>query len=275
MAAGLDNGVVTADTTYNDKGYLSIDNYTIYNYDKKGRGVIDMQTVLNNSLNTGVSFVVSKLGKDKFTEYMKAYGLGQETGIDLPAEAAGNISNLLENLDNKKMIEYYTASFGQGISMTPIMTVRALSVLANGGKLITPHVINTVDYKVGLSKNISYVDESKQVLKKETSEEISRMLVKVVDDALIGGSMKMKNYSIAAKTGTAQIARPANAGGGYYSDRYLHSFFGYFPAYSPRFLIFLYTYYPKGVDYASHTLTDPFFDIVKYLINYYEIPPDR
>lgn len=275
MAAGIDDGDVTAKTTYNDKGFLEMDGRTIYNFDKKGRGVVDMQTVLNNSLNTGVTFVMNAMGKEKFTEYMQAYGIGSETGIDLPAEAAGNISNLLNNLNNDKKIEYATASFGQGISMTPIITVRALSSLANGGKLIIPHVVKKIDYKVGLSKDISYVNEAKQVIKKETSEEISRMLVKVVDEALAGGSMKIKNYSIAAKTGTAQIARPGREGGGYYPDRWLHSFFGYFPAYNPRFLVFLYTLEPKNIDYASKTLTGPFFDIAKFLINYYEIPPDR
>ncbi len=275
MAAGIDDGDVTANTTYDDKGFLELDGKTIYNFDKKGRGVIDMQAVLNNSLNTGAAFVSDRLGKEKFLEYFKNYGIGTETGIDLPNEASGNIGNLLVNLKNSKKVEYATASFGQGISMTPIMTVRALSVLANGGKLIIPHVAESIDYKVGFSKNISYTDEAKQVLKKSTSEEISRMLVKVVDEALVGGTMKMQNYSIAAKTGTAQIARPANEGGGYYPDRYLHSFFGYFPAYNPRFLVFLYTLEPKNIDYASKTLTGPFFDIAKFLINYYEIAPDR
>ncbi len=275
MAAGLDNSDVTAKTTYNDKGFLEMDGRTIYNFDKKGRGVVDMQTVLNNSLNTGVVFVMNALGKGKFLEYMKGYGIGTETGIDLPSEAAGNISNLLNNLTNEKKIEYATASFGQGISMTPIITVRALSTLANGGKLVIPHVVKNMDYRIGLSKNISYVNEAKQVLKKDTSEEISRMLVRVVDEALLEGTMKMTNYSIAAKTGTAQIARPLNQGGGYYTDKILHSFFGYFPAYKPRFLVFLYTVEPKNIDYASKTLTSPFFDIAKFLINYYEIPPDR
>ena len=91
----------------------------------------------------------------------------------------------------------------------------------------------------------------------------------------INPAANLKNYSVAAKTGTAQIARPANQGGGYYPDQYLHSFFGYFPAYNPRFLVFLYTYEPQHVNYASQTLTGPFFDITKFLINYYEIPPDR
>mgnify|MGYP001604179959 FL=1 len=275
MAAGIDNGDVTAKTTYEDKGYLEMDGRTIYNFDKKARGKVDMQTVLNYSLNTGATFVMNSLGKDKFLDYMKSFGIGSETGIDLPAEAAGNIGNLLKNLNNNKKIEYATASFGQGISMTPIITVKALSTLANGGRLVIPHVVKRIDYKVGFSKNISYVNEAKQVLKKETTEEISRMLVKVVDEALAGGTMKMKNYSIAAKTGTAQIARPAQEGGGYYPDKILHSFFGYFPAYNPRFLLFLYTVEPKNIDYASKTLTGPFFDITNFLINYYKIQPDR
>ncbi len=275
IAAGIDDGDITAKTTYNDPGFVELDGKTIYNFDKKARGIIDMQTVLNNSLNVGAVYAMEQIGKPKFLEYFKNYGIGTETGIDLPAEARGNISNLANNVNGEKKVEFATASFGQGISMTPIMTVRALSVLANGGKLIIPHVVNKISYKVGLSKNISYVDEAKQVLKKETSEEISRMLVRVVDESLANGTMKMKNYSIAAKTGTAQIARPASEGGGYYSDRVLHSFFGYFPAYNPRFLVFLYTVEPKNIDYASKTLTTPFFDITKYLINYYQITPDR
>ncbi len=275
MAAGIDDGDVTADTTYDDKGFVKSDGYTVYNFDKKGRGIINMQGVLNNSLNTGAAFVMNSMGKDTFLKYMQGYGIGSETGIDLPAEARGNISNLLDNLNNDKKIEYITASFGQGISMTPIITASALSVLANGGKLIIPHVVKQIDYKVGFPKNISYVNEAKQVIKKTTSEEITRMLVRVVDEALAGGTMKMKNYSIAAKTGTAQIARPIKEGGGYYPDKWLHSFFGYFPAYNPRFLVFLYTVDPKNVNYASQTLTSPFFDITKFLINYYEIAPDR
>jgi cell division protein FtsI/penicillin-binding protein 2 len=98
------------------------------------------------------------------------------------------------------------------------------------------------------------------------------MLVKVVDEALLGGTVAMDHYSIGAKTGTAQMPIP---GGGYDTDKFLHSFFGYFPAFDPQFIVLLYTVEPRGAEYASGTLTMPFMDIVKYLINYYEIEPDR
>ena len=268
VAAGLDAGVVTATTTYTDVGYLKLDGSTISNFDGKGRGTVTMQEVLNQSLNTGAAFVAGRLGNRRFAEYLEGYGLGEETGIDLPNEGHG----LIENLRSPRDIEYATASFGQGIAVTPIAMVRALSSLANGGKLITPHVVKSIRYESGLSKTVSYHDDV-WVLKPESSEEITRMLVKVVDTALAGGTVKLDRYSVAAKTGTAQIANEGARG--YYKDRYLHSFFGYFPAYSPRFLIFLYTIEPKGVDFASQTLTKPFMDTVNFLTNYYDIPPDR
>ncbi len=270
MSAGLDSGTVTAESTYVDNGFLTLNNSKISNFDGKGRGLVNMQTVLNESLNTGAAFVAGKMGNELFSDYFRAFGLGEETGIDLPNETPG----LIDNLKSPRDLEHATASFGQGIAMSPIITIRAMSALANGGYLATPHLVKQIDYTVGVSKKITY-DKGLQVIKPATAEEISRMLVVVVDKALLGGTVKMKNYSIAAKTGTAQIAK--EGGGGYYTDRYLHSFFGYFPAYNPKFIVFLYTLEPKGVggDFASHTLTAPFMETAKFLINYYKIPPDR
>lgn len=268
VAAGLDSGAITAKTTYYDSGSITLDGAKISNYDGKGRGRVEVQEILNQSLNTGVSFIVQEMGTQIFKEYMLNYGIGQETGIDLPNEAAG----LVSNLESPRTLEYATASFGQGIAMTPIATVRALSALANGGKLITPHLGKEIKYRTGLSKDISYVD-GKQVIKESTSEEITRMLVRVVDEALSGGVVAFDNYSVAAKTGTAQIANRDERG--YYDDRFLHSFFGYFPAYNAEYLVFFLTIEPKEVRYASQTLTTPFIDTVKFLINYYDVPPDR
>ena len=268
MAAGIDSGAISANTTYFDAGTLTLDKKTISNFDGRGRGIVSMQEVLNQSLNTGVAFAVRTMGKRVFAKYMKSYGLGEETGIDLPNEVHG----LIDNLDSPRDIEYATASFGQGIAMTPIETIRALATLGNGGKLVNPHIGKRINYLIGGSKKID-LGVDVQVLKPETSEEITRMLVKVVDTALLGGTVKMEHYSIAAKTGTAQISNPN--GGGYYENKFLHSFFGYFPAFDPKFIIFLYQYDPKGVKYASETLTHPFMDITEFLINYYEIAPDR
>jgi cell division protein FtsI (penicillin-binding protein 3)/stage V sporulation protein D (sporulation-specific penicillin-binding protein) len=268
VAAGIDAGSVSAGTVYHDPGCIDLNTYTICNFDKRARGDVPMQEVLNQSLNTGVAFIANRMGKDRFRSYFLNYGLGETTGIDLPNEGVG----LVENLNSPREVEYATASFGQGIALTPIAMVRALATLGNGGKLVTPHVIDRIEYDDGTVKQIEYGEE-KQVLKPQTSEEISRMLTTVVDKALRGGKVALPNHTIGAKTGTAQIADPN--GGGYYEDKYLHSFFGYFPAYDPKFIVFMYTVEPKGVKYASETLTDPFIDVAKFLINYYSIPPDR
>ena len=268
VAAGLDSKVIIPSSTYYDAGFLDLSGYTIKNYDGKGRGTVSMQEVLNQSLNTGVSHIVKLMGKDKFRSYFDNLKLGSESGIDLPSEAQG----LMANLKSPRDLEYATASFGQGIAMTPVATARALATLGNGGHLVTPHIVKAIEYTDGTTKEVSYPDGA-QVFTPETSETVTRMLTTVVDDALRGGKVALPHHSIAAKTGTAQMSNPD--GGGYYEDRYLHSFFGYFPSYDPKFIVFLYTVDPRGVQYASETLTEPFMDISKFLINYYSIPPDR
>lgn len=272
LAVGLDAGAITARSTYNDPGCMTLNTKTFCNYDGKSHGSnLTMQTVLSKSLNTGAAFVVSRMGNKKFSDAMLAFGLETITGIDLPNEGKSLVSNLKTNRD----LESAQASFGQGIALTPIMTVRALSALANGGTLITPHLVKEIKYKLGPTKTILYpgAEERERVLSPETSAEISRMLTEVVDRSLREGQVRLERYSVAAKTGTAQIAKPET--GGYYDDRYLHSFFGYFPSYEPEFLVFLYTYYPKNVQFASETLTESFINITKFLINYYNIAPDR
>lgn len=269
MAAAIDAGAVTEATTYYDAGCITRSEKKICNYDGKARNTVRIQEILNQSLNVGATFLAERMGHVPFTNYMKAYGFGEKTGIDVPNEVQGDISTL--GLGSGPDVNYAAASFGQGVSVSPIEMIRALSALANRGTLPGPHVVTGIKYNSGLTRSIDR-SSGVQVLKPETAETVTRMLVTVFDTGLLKGAIKQEHYSIAAKTGTAQIAIP---GGGYYEDRYLHSFFGYFPAHEPRYIVFLFAVEPHGAEFASATLAHPFLDITKFLINYYAIPPDR
>ncbi len=269
IAAGLDSGTITEASTYNDTGCITLEQKKICNFDAKARGVIPMQEILSQSLNVGSAYVATKMGPVVFREYfLNKYKFGVETGIDLP----GEIHGLVQNLASPRQVEYATAAFGQGIALTPVGMVRALASLGNGGVLVTPHLVRAVKYDTGVTRTLSW-GEGEQILKPETSTAVSRMLTAVVDTTLADGKLKMEHYSIAAKTGTAQIADPVN--GGYYADRYLHSFFGYFPSFAPKFVVFLFAIEPTGASFSSQTWAMPFGALVKFLINYYNIPPDR
>jgi cell division protein FtsI/penicillin-binding protein 2 len=268
MAAGLDAGVIAPESTYEDRGCMTLNNKTFCNHDLKARGTTPMQQVLSQSLNMGATYIALRVGHERFREYFKELGMGEETGIDLPSEVPGNITNILKS---PRDIEYATASFGQGIAQTPVEMVKALGALANEGQVVTPHLARAVKLESGIEKKLSWGGEER-VFSKEATLATTRMLVKVVDEDLAGGTVMIPEMSVAAKTGTAQVPGP---GGKYYENLYLHSFFGYFPAYEPRFIILLYTREPKGVKYASETLTHPFMELTHFLINYYEIPPDR
>jgi stage V sporulation protein D (sporulation-specific penicillin-binding protein) len=269
FAAGIDAGVITDATSYYDSGSLTLDGYTIYNFDKKARNTVSVKEVLRQSLNVGAAHIAKLLGPERMREYFREkYKLHEETGIDLPGEVAGKT----KNLESKKAIEYATASFGQGIALSPIATIRALAAVANGGYLVQPHIVRSIEYRVGGSSVFDYTDERIRILDAQTSAVTSRVLASIVDEKLGNGKYKIPNYSVAAKTGTAQIPKP---GGGYYDDRYLHSFVGYVPAYDPKYIILLMNVEPQGAKYASETLSDPFMDIVHFLINYYNIKPDR
>ncbi len=267
LSAGIDAGVITPSTLYDDKGFVLLNGKRIENHDHLAMGKVNMQAVLDNSLNTGAVFVMQKLGREKFRAYMDDFGLGKKTGIDLPDETTG----LTKNLSSKYDIDYATASFGQGIALTPIGILTALSSLANGGIMMKPRIVDRVDSNIGISRNVDTVTVGR-VLKQKTAEQITGMLVHAFDNGLLGGKYKINQYSVAAKTGTAQIPEP----GGGYGNKNLHSFFGYFPAYNPRFSILLYMVNPKnGARFSSDTLPTPFVNLTKFLLNYYDVPPDR
>lgn len=268
MAAGLDAGVITPSSTYDDTGCITVDTAKICNWDLKARGVIPMQQILSQSLNVGASYIATKLGPDRMRQYFEdIYQFGEKTGADLPSEAAGQIGNL----QSPRQVEYDTASFGQGFAATPLQTVRALAAVANGGYLVTPHLGRAIRGETGLEQDLPW--PKAQVLKPEAAEAVQQMMTKVVDDEIAHGADKLEHWSVAAKTGTAQIANPA--GGGYYTDRYLHSYVAFFPSYNARFIIFLFSFEPQGAQYSSETWTTVFHNLTLFLINYYNVPPDR
>ncbi|HUO55973.1 MAG TPA: penicillin-binding protein 2 [Candidatus Paceibacterota bacterium] len=271
MAAGIDSGAITASTTYNDTGCITVSGAQVCNWDFKPRGVIPMGQILDQSLNVGASWVATQTGYPTFTKYMKSYGLGSSTGIDLPDEQIGDLSNLDDG--SGPAVNFDTAAFGQGITVTPIEMIRALSALANNGVLPTPHVVSAIQYESGITRSISY-PEGPQVLKPTTAHTLTSMLETVYDNYELNGEIKMEHYTAAAKTGTAQIPDPAT--GTYFpGSYYIHSFFGYFPASNPQFIVFLYAYHPIGQEYSAYTWDEPYYQLEQYLINYYNIPPDR
>ena len=268
MAKGIDAGVVTPATTYNDTGCIEKSGKPICNSDKVAHGVVSMQIVLGQSLNTGASFVVDKIGHTAFGDYVHALELGKKTGIDLPSEAVGQI----KSVDNGYDVDYASAGFGQGISVSAIEMIRALAILPNHGVLPNPHVVKAIKFPNGITRSID-PGQGPRVLSASSTDTVTNMLIEVYDTTLRKGTLKQEHYTIAAKTGTAQIAIPG--GGGYYPDRTLHSFFGYFPARDPKFIIFLFALEPQHEGFAAATLSHPFSDLAKYMINYYNLPPDR
>ncbi len=211
---------------------------------------------------------MQKLGKERFASYLNNFQLGSKTGIPLTGEVSGNLDSIL-NLERE--VEFATASFGQGIAVTPLGFTRAIAALANHGKLMKPIIVSKV-IKEGEAVKVFEPQEVVQVISPRAAESISRILVDVVDKTLAGGKIKIPGFSIAAKTGTAQIPSQDARG---YSDEYLHTFFGYLPAFDARAVVFMGLVKPKGVRYASESLAPAFSDISRFLINYYDIPPDN
>lgn len=254
MATGLDTDKITPETTYFDTGERLIDGYSIHNWDFKSYGQQTMTQVLEKSLNTGAIFAVEQIGKKDFLQYVKNFGFGVVTGISLPGERKGDISNLAEKQD----INYATASYGHGISVTSLQLITALAVIANNGQLMQPHIISQEAQKVG------------QVLSPQSAWQLSSMLKSVFSSGNLKNA-RVKGYEIAGKTGTAQIPEQ----GGYAQDKSIHTLVGYAPAFDAEFIILIKLDEPQGVRWSAVSLPPTFQEITKFLLNYYQIPPEN
>lgn len=264
MAAGLDTGKISPETAYTDAGILQIGSYTIQNAQQKTYGPSTMTNVLEKSINTGVVFVQRLIGGEIFKKYIEAFGFDELTGLDLSGETRGDLKNIRENRE----INFATAAFGQGISVTPIEMASSIAAIANGGKLMRPYVVEKIVHPDG-REEITQPKIIRQAVAPQTAGKLTAMLVSTVRNGY--DKVKLPGYFVAGKTGTAQIA----SSGGYSADETNHSFEGYAPAYDPKFLIFLRLEKPRGIQFASESLTPVFSDLARYLFNYYEIPPEE
>ncbi len=264
MAIGLDLGKVSPSTTYVDKGFIKIDGWTINNSDGKSNGKQNMTQVLEKSLNTGSVFVQQQVEKNDFYNYLRSFKLSEFTGIEIKGEVKGSLSNL----DNKRDISYATASYGQGISVTPLAILTAISAFANDGKLMKPYIVSEFIGADGHSEK----SEPKivcQVVSPKTASLISAMMTSVIKN----GHAKqagVSGYKLAGKTGTAQI--PKKNGKGYEEDKTIHTFVGFGPIPNPRFSILVKLDSPTNAPYAANTVAPVFSELSQELVNYYNVP---
>ena len=265
MSMGLDLGKITPQMTFTDTGFIKAAEYTIHNFSNRVFGLQTMSQVLEQSINTGAMFVENIVGDENFLNYSINTGFGQRTGINLPGEVNGDITNLYSG----RKINYLTASFGQGIAVTPIQLINAYSAIANGGKLMRPYVVEKIIKESG-EEIVTKPEIVSIPFSKKTSNKLKTMLVGEVENGF--DKAKIKGYDIAGKTGTAQIP---DGKGGYDEKEFIHNFLGFAPAYDPKFVILIKMDRPHGIAFAADSLSPTFREMAAFLINYFKIPPTR
>jgi len=269
MAAAIDAGAVTPTTPFTDLGYVMVDGWhkPIGNAESKVYGEVDMTQVLEDSINTGMIFTMREMGMDPFVEYIKAFGFGQPTGIEMDTEATGTI----DSLDIGAEIYAATATFGQGITVTPIQIAMAYAALANGGILKKPLIVDEIRHSDGTVEERPSVDVA-QVIDPKTSRTIAAMLVSVIEHGH-GQRAGVPGYYIGGKTGTAQVANTDSVG--YSEDSTIGSFAGFGPVEDPKFAMVVRIDNPKDVVWAEATAAPLFGELAEFLLQYFEVPPVR
>ncbi len=264
MGAALDMELITPDTWFNDPCEMKYGPYIIRNALKKCYGSITMTNVLENSVNTGMMWVAEKIGWEKFTEYVRKFGFGQKLGVELDKEVDGN----LKNLEKKSQIGPAQASFGQGITVTPLQLATAYSVIANGGKLIQPRIVDEIKRSDG---KIEKVEPKiiEQVISSRASRLLTAMLTSVTEKTYTN-TVRLDRYFIAGKTGTAQIPGPS----GYSSTDTNHTFCGFLPVKEPKVVIVVKYEKPQRL-WAEGTAAITFRELAKFTMDYYGVEEDR
>lgn len=262
MAAGIEAGVIKPDTKYNEDGPVKVGEYTIQTWNNTYEGKITLTRVLEKSSNVGMVFVGTKLGNQRLYDSIINYGFNAETHIDLEGEAPG----FLKPKQEWYPIDYATATFGQGLAVTPIQMITAFSSIINGGKLMKPFVVKELR-----GERIQKVEPIfvRQLVSAKTSDQLKQMLLSTIENGETK-YLKPKGYQIGGKTGTAQI--PIE--GHYDSTKTIASFIGFSPIKHPQFIGLVIVKEPKSSQWGSETAAPIFFEIAKDLIVYYNIAPE-
>jgi cell division protein FtsI/penicillin-binding protein 2 len=255
MSAGIDAGKITPETTFTDTGVLMVNGRKIQNWDLKAHGLVTMTNVIEKSLNTGAAFAERQTGHAIFRSYLSKFGFDEKTDIDVPGELAGNLRGL--QLKSPE-VAYATASFGQGVSVTQLELINAVAAIANGGNLMRPYVNSDRAPKT-----------IRRVISASTAKKVTAMMTSAVDKAEVAN---IKGYSIAGKTGTAQVPDLVRGG---YTDRVIDTYVGFGPTIDPQFIILIKINEPEGAPLAGTTVVPAFRAIAQFLLNYYNVSPDR
>jgi len=268
MATALDTESFHVGDTLYDPGEYSLYGVTIRNWDQLAHGELTLSGCLEISNNVCLAQIALGTGADNFYRYIQGFGFGSKTGIDLPYEANGQI----HDFSDWNEIQTATSGFGQGITVTPMQLITAVSTIANRGRLVRPYIVQTK-----VQEGVSYDQEPqtiKQVISQDVAEEVTRMMVNVVERSE-GRPGRVTGYHIAGKTGTAQMSEEGEAG--YSDDVFVVSFVGFAPADAPKFIVLvkmkLTTQTIADLRWGSMAAAPVFRLIAEELFKYYQMPP--
>lgn len=264
MAGAINEGIIEPDTTFVDSGPVKVDKYTIDTFDGKHYGVQTMTNVLEQSNNIGMVWLADRMGADKMYDYLRRFGVGERTGIELDGETQTN----LEDPNDWDIVQTATTSFGQGIALTPLQSLNAINAIANNGTLLVPHIVSSIRYSDGEVETIE-PEAVRQVVSENAASKVSAMMVSVIENG-VAGLARVPGYYLAGKTGTAQVP---DERGQYSADRKIITFAGFGPVEDPQFSILVKLDNPSGLSFASGTAAPMFRNISEKLLNYYQIPP--
>src|SRR3989344_5560075 len=262
MASALNSESIKPTDVYNETGSINVGGYEIQTWDNKYEGEISMTRILEKSSNVGMVFIGSRLGNEKLIDYLDKFGVEKKTGIDLQ----GEISGILKPKSQWYDVDYATATFGQGLAVTPIRMITSFAALINGGNLMRPYVVSKMKGKITKTTQPAIVD---RVISRRTSIVIKNMLQKTVENAEVKWK-RPAGYKIGGKTGTAQVA----IAGHYDPSKTIASFVGFTPVEDPQLIILVVYREPQTSPWGSETAAPVFFEILNELLLYYNIAPE-